>query len=208
MTLRLGILISGTGSNMGAILDAIAAGTLDAEVAVVISNKAEAKGLLRARDAGVPTRVLSHKAYADRAAFDRAIVEILREHGVTWVVLAGFMRVVTRELLAAFPDRVINIHPALLPAFPGVDAQAQAIAYGAKVTGCTVHFVDDGVDTGPIIAQEAVPISEGDDRDTLAARLLGREHQLLVEVLRKIADGKVSMAPSLEGERRRVVVAR
>jgi phosphoribosylglycinamide formyltransferase-1 len=206
MTLDLGVLISGSGTNLGAILAAVKDGRLDARVKVVISNREAAGGLERARAAGVPTRVLSHKAYASREAFDGALVETLREAGAQWVVLAGFMRVVTPVLLEAFKDRVVNIHPALLPAFPGVDAQAQAIAYGVRVAGCTVHFVDPGVDTGPIIAQAAVQVEDGDDRDKLAARILEKEHELLVRVISWIADGRVRIVEGEPGGRRRVVV--
>jgi phosphoribosylglycinamide formyltransferase 1 len=206
MTLDLGVLISGSGTNLGAILAGVADGRLDARVKVVISNREAAGGLERARAAGVPTRVLSHKAYASREAFDAALVETLREAGVQWVVLAGFMRVVTPVLLEAFKDRVVNIHPALLPAFPGVDAQAQAIAYGVRVAGCTVHFVDPGVDTGPIIAQAAVQVEDGDDRDKLAARILAKEHELLVRVISWIAEGRVRIVEGEPGGRRRVVV--
>jgi phosphoribosylglycinamide formyltransferase-1 len=191
VALALGVLVSGTGSNLGAILAAIAEGNLDARVGVVVSNKADAKGLDRARDHGVAAIVLSHKGHADRDAYDRALVDALRAHGVEWVVLAGFMRIVGRGFLDAFPGRVINIHPSLLPAFPGVDAQAQAIARGVKISGCTTHFVDGGVDTGPIIAQRAVPVLEGDTRDALAARILVEEHALLVETLQRIARGDV-----------------
>ncbi len=206
MTLDLGVLISGSGTNLGAILAAVEGGRLDARVKVVISNREAAGGLERARAAGVPTRVLSHKAYATREGFDGAIVETLRDAGAQWVVLAGFMRVVTPVLLDAFKDRVINIHPALLPAFPGVDAQAQAIAYGVRVAGCTVHFVDPGVDTGPIIAQAAVQVEDGDDRDKLAARILEKEHELLVRVISWIAEGRVRIVEGEPGGRRRVVV--
>jgi len=189
----LGVLISGRGSNLGAILDAIAAGELAARVRLVVSNKADAAGLARAEAAGVATRVIPHGAYPDRAAFDGAIVAALREAGASHVVLAGFMRIVTPVLLDAFPHRVINIHPSLLPAFPGVDAQAQALAYGARVTGCTVHLVDSGTDTGPILAQAAVAVREGDTRDTLAERILAHEHALLVRALGWIAAGKVEV---------------
>lgn len=205
-TLNLGVLISGRGSNLGAILDAIASKRLDAEVRVVISNKASAGGLDAARAAGVPARVVAHQEFPDRASFDGALVAALREAGVEWVVLAGFMRIVTPVLLDAFPARVVNIHPSLLPAFPGVDAQAQALAYGARITGCTVHLVDAGTDTGPIIAQAAVPVIEGDDRDRLAARILVHEHELLVRVLGWIAAGKVSVA-KVDGVRAIVRVA-
>jgi len=199
--MKIGVLISGRGSNLSAILDAIEQKKLDAEVCLVISNKANAAGLLRAQAAGVPTRVIAHGDYPDRESFDAAMVAALREAGVEWIVLAGFMRIVTRVLLDAFPMRVINIHPSLLPAFPGVDAQAQALAYGARITGCTVHFVDTGTDTGPILAQAAVPVLEDDDRDRLAARVLEHEHALLVRALGWIAEGKVEVTPRGEGMR-------
>lgn len=196
MTLDLGVLISGRGSNLQAILDAVAAGSLDARVKVVLSNRADAAGLERAAQAGVPTRVLSHKDFAGRESFDAALVSALRDAGASWVVLAGFMRIVTSVLLDAFPSRVLNIHPSLLPAFPGVSAQAQALAHGARITGCTVHLVDTGTDTGPILAQAAVPIRDDDTEETLSARLLRREHELLLHCLRAIADGRLSVEPA------------
>ena len=205
--MNLGVLISGRGSNLGAILAASAAGTLGARVALVVSNKADAPGLARAAAAGVPTRVIPHGAYPDRASFDAALVAALREASVDTVVLAGFMRLLTPVFLDAFPYRVVNIHPSLLPAFPGVDAQAQAIAYGARVTGCTVHLVDAGTDTGPIIAQAAVPILDGDDAASLSARLLPKEHALLVCALGWMAAGKVTVTPpAVDGGRAAVRV--
>ena len=201
MTMDLGVLISGRGSNLEAILDAVAKGALDARVRVVISNKASAGGLEIARAAGVPTVVIPHGEHPDRASFDAAIVAALREAGVACVVLAGFMRLVTPVLLSAFPYRVVNIHPSLLPSFPSVDAQAQALAYGARITGCTVHLVDAGTDTGPILAQAAVPVFDGDDRDTLAARILVREHELLVRALGWLSQGLVEIEPAAAGSR-------
>jgi phosphoribosylglycinamide formyltransferase-1 len=189
--ITLGVLVSGGGTNLQAILDAIAAKTLDAAVAVVISNVPGAGALARAQKAGVETVVLDHRAYPDRASFDAAVVEELRRRGVDYVVLAGFMRLVTPTLLGAFPMRVVNVHPALLPAFPGVNAQAQALAYGVRVTGCTVHFVDAGTDTGPIIAQAVVPVLPEDDEATLKARVLEKEHELLPRVLQWCAEGRV-----------------
>ncbi|MFO0590621.1 MAG: phosphoribosylglycinamide formyltransferase [Polyangiaceae bacterium] len=204
--LDLGVLISGRGSNLLSILHAEAAGRLDANLRVVASNRADAGGLLHAKARNVPTRVLSHKDYPTREAYDAAMVDVLREAGVTFVVLAGFMRIVTPVLLDAFPDRVINIHPSLLPAFPGVHAQAQALAYGVKMTGCTVHFVDAGTDSGPIIAQTAVPVRDDDDEETLAARVLNAEHNLLPRVLQWIAQGRVEIVRPASGGRPRVVV--
>ena len=192
-TLDLGVLVSGSGTNLQAILDAIAAGSLDARVRLVVSNRAEAKALERAAKAGVPTLVLSHRDYATREDYDAALVRALREAGVEWVMLAGFMRILTPVFLGAFPNRVINIHPSLLPAFPGLDAQKQALEYGVRVSGCTVHLVDAGTDTGPILAQAAVPVLDGDDRDSLAARILKREHELLVAVLHWISEGRLKL---------------
>ena len=190
--LSLGVLVSGTGSNLQAIVDAIAAGTLNARVKVVISNRAGVQALERARAAGVSALTIPHKDFPSRESFDRALVSALREAQVDWIALAGFMRVLTPEFLRAFPGRIINIHPALLPAFPGVDAAKQALDYGVKITGCTVHFVDQGVDSGKIIAQRAVPVETGDDLATLAARIHRAEHELFVAVLRDIADGRVA----------------
>jgi phosphoribosylglycinamide formyltransferase-1 len=205
--MRLGVLVSGGGTNLGAILAAVASGELAADVSVVVSNKADAGGLERARAAGVEAVAIPHKSFATREAFDQAVVDCLRAHRVEWVVLAGFMRVVTPVLLDAFPRRVINIHPALLPAFPGVDGPGQALAYGVKVAGCTVHLVDAGVDTGPIIAQATVPVLADDDRDRLAARILVEEHKLLVRVLDWASRGRVRVVDSENG-RARVVVDR
>ena len=199
--MKLGLLASGRGSNVQAILDAAAAGRLGgAEPAVVIANVAGAAVLERARAAGVPGRTIAHPGFARREDFEAALVEALGEYGVEWVVLAGFLRLLGARFLGAFPGRVINIHPSLLPAFPGIRAQAQALAAGVKVSGCTVHFVDEGLDTGPIIAQAAVPVLEEDDEATLSARILGEEHRLLPEVLRWIAEGRVVR----EGRRVRV----
>ena len=192
----LGILVSGSGTNLQAILDAVAKGVLRTKIGVVLSNVATAKALDRAKAAGIETAVVDHKAYASREAFEAAVVEVLRSKGVDCVVLAGFMRLVTPVLLDAFKDRVVNIHPALLPAFPGVHGQKQALDYGVRVSGCTVHFVDAGMDTGPIIAQSTVPVLDDDTEDTLKARILEKEHALLPEVLQWISDGRVEVVPS------------
>ncbi|MCC6664950.1 MAG: phosphoribosylglycinamide formyltransferase [Polyangiaceae bacterium] len=185
--LDLGVLVSGSGTNLQAILDAVAEGRLDARVRVVVSNKPGVPALERAQRAGVPAVVVPHRDFTTREDFDRKLVEVLRAAGVKLVVLAGFMRVLTPVFLQAFAGRVINIHPSLLPAFPGVGAQAQALAHGVKVTGCTVHYVDAGVDTGPIIAQRALPVLDGDTVESLTARLLEQEHALMVEALNRIA---------------------
>jgi phosphoribosylglycinamide formyltransferase-1 len=194
--LSLGVLVSGAGSNLQAVLDAIASGSLNAHVRVVISNRPNVQALERARAAGIPALTIPHKDFATREAFDRALVSALREAEVSWVVLAGFMRVLTPEFLSAFPGRIVNIHPALLPAFPGVDAAKQALAYGVKITGCTVHFVDQGVDSGKIIAQRAVLVDPTDDLATLSARIHTAEHELFVSVLQDIAAGHVVALPA------------
>lgn len=199
----LGVLVSGSGTNLQALLDAVADGRLPAKIGVVVSNVANVRALDRARAADVPSIVVDHKAFPSREAFDAAIVDVLRAHEVRCVVLAGFMRLVTPVLLDAYPHRVVNIHPALLPAFPGIHAQRQALEYGARVTGCTVHFVDAGMDTGPIIAQTPVPIGDDDDEASLTARVLVEEHRLLPEVLSWIAEGRVEVI-TREGTRPRV----
>lgn len=205
VTLDLGILISGRGSNLQAILDAVAAGTLDARVRVVISNRADAAGLSRAEQAEIPTRTISHKEFSTREDFDAALVAALRDSGVEWVVLAGFMRLLTPVFLGSYKGRIVNIHPSLLPAFPGAHAHRDALAYGVKVSGCTVHFVDEGADTGPVIAQRSVPVLDDDDESKLAARVLAEEHTLLVDVLRALSEGRIHVDPATEGRRARVV---
>jgi phosphoribosylglycinamide formyltransferase-1 len=194
--ITLGVLASGSGTNLQAVLDAIAAGKLDARIAVVLSNVPGAGALDRARAAGVEAVVVDHTRHADRRSFDSAVVDVLRARGVEWVVLAGFMRLLTDVLLDAFPLRVVNIHPALLPSFPGVHAQRQALEYGVRVTGCTVHLVDRGTDTGPVVAQAAVPVRDGDDEETLRLRILKREHELLPRVLQWIAEGRMVVEPA------------
>ena len=175
----LGVLVSGRGSNLQAILDAIHAGRLPlAKVGVVISDNPEAKALLRVRGMGIPTVVLERKAFADRTAYETALADELERHQVDLVVLAGFTRILSACFIQRFPGAIVNIHPSLLPAFPGLDAQGQALRYGVKVAGCTVHFVDEGMDSGPIILQEAVPVELGDTTQTLADRILHVEHRL------------------------------
>jgi phosphoribosylglycinamide formyltransferase-1 len=207
-TLNLGILVSGSGTNLQAIIDAIAAKTLTAEIRVVISNRNDAFALERAARAGVPTRVLPHRDHANRETYDRALVSTLKHAGAEWIVLAGFMRILTREFLVPFAGRIINIHPALLPAFPGTHAQKQSLEYGVKVSGCTVHFVDEGVDTGPIINQRAVAVLDGDDEAALSLRILEQEHAALVEVLQWIAADRVRIEQNPSGGRSRVRVRR
>lgn len=201
--IKLGILISGRGSNLQAIIDAIARGDLqNTRIALVISNKSEAQGLERAERAGIPARVISHHDYETREAFDGTLVQALKEAEVDWVVLAGFMRLLTPVFLDAFRHRVINVHPSLLPAFPGVDAQAQALSYGVKVTGCTVHLVDAGMDTGPVIAQTAVTVMEGDTRDMLAERILIEEHATLVKALGWVEQDRIRLLEEGQGRRK------
>jgi phosphoribosylglycinamide formyltransferase 1 len=180
---RLGVLISGRGSNLQSIIDAVAAGTLRAAIAIVVSNRPDAHGVTRARDAGIETAVLKPREYATRDAYDSAVAELLRSRDVDLVCLAGFMRLVGSPLLAAFPNRILNIHPSLLPAFPGLDAQRQAIEHGVRVSGATVHFVTAELDGGPIVLQTAVPVLDDDTAETLAARILVEEHKLYPEAI-------------------------
>jgi len=193
----IGVLISGRGSNLQSIIDAIAAGRLDARIAVVVSNRAEAAGLQRASDAGIEALHLQARDFADRDAYDRALADLLKQRGVELVCLAGFMRLVGDALLSAFPNRVLNIHPSLLPAFPGLDAQRQALAHGVRVTGATVHVVNTELDDGPIVLQAAVPVLDADTVETLAARILVEEHRLYPEAISLVLDG----GWSIEGRR-------
>lgn len=189
MTRRLGVLLSGRGSNFVAIATAIREGRLPgAEIVAVVSNRADAAGLEAARGMGLPAVLVPSKGRS-REEHDAAMVEVLRQHGVEWVCLAGYMRVLTPGFLRAFPDRVLNVHPSLLPAFPGLDAQGQAIAYGVKVAGCTVHFVDEQLDHGVIVCQRAVPVEEGDTAETLASRILREEHRAYPEALGMVLSG-------------------
>jgi phosphoribosylglycinamide formyltransferase 1 len=178
MTPRLGVLISGRGSNLQSIIDAIRRGELQAEIAAVVSNRSEAAGLLRAQEAGLETLCLRQADFASRDAYDAAVARELQQRRVDLVCLAGFMRLVGAPLLDAFPNRILNIHPSLLPAFPGIDAQQQALNYGVKVTGATVHLVNAELDGGPIVMQAAVPVQAGDTVDSLSARILIEEHRL------------------------------
>jgi phosphoribosylglycinamide formyltransferase-1 len=190
MNRNLGVLISGRGSNLQAIVDAIAAGTLDARIALVVSNRADTAGLERARAACIDTLYLSHRAFASREAYDRALVDELRARDVGLVCLAGFMRLLSPVFIEAFPNAILNIHPALLPAFPGLDAQHQAWAHGVKVSGATVHLVDRDLDAGPIVLQRAVPVLEDDTPESLSARILEVEHQLYPEAIRLVLSGR------------------
>lgn len=202
--LRLGVLASGRGSNLQAIIDAIEAGSLQAQIAVVLSNKPDAVALERARKHGVPDVFLDAKPYAGqpdgKQAYDRALLEVLKKHEVELVILAGYMKIVTPVLIQAYPNRIMNIHPSLLPGFPGLDVQKKALEWGVKIAGCTVHFVTEGVDEGPIIIQAAVPVGEGDDADTLSARILEQEHRVYPKAIQLYADGRLQV----EGRRVRV----
>jgi phosphoribosylglycinamide formyltransferase 1 len=180
---RLGVLISGRGSNLQAIIDAIDERRLDAEIALVISNKADAAGLERARQHGIATRCISHRDFSTRDDFDRAIVGELRARDVGLVCLAGFMRLVGAPMIEAFPNAILNIHPSLLPAFPGVDAQRQALEHGAKISGVTVHLVTPELDGGPIVVQRPVPVRDDDTVDTLSARILVEEHRAYTDAI-------------------------
>jgi phosphoribosylglycinamide formyltransferase-1 len=192
--MNIGVLVSGSGSNLQAILDADKRGELGgAHVALVISNVPGVRALERAAAAGVPAVVIPHKEFPSRPAFDAALIAKLREFSVEAVALAGFMRIVTPSFLQAFPGRVLNIHPSLLPAFPGTHAQRQALEYGAHLSGCTVHLVDEGCDTGPILMQACVPILDDDDEARLTARILVEEHKLYPAALRALAEGRVEV---------------
>ena len=190
---RLGVLISGRGSNLQSIIDAIAARRLDATLAVVISNRSDAPGLQRAREANVEAVVLSARDYADRMAYDGAIADTLNSRSVSLVCLAGFMRLVGQPLLDAFPERILNIHPSLLPAFPGLEAQRQALEHGVRVSGATVHFVNAALDAGPIILQAPVTVLDDDTVDTLSARILVEEHRLYPEAIQVVLDSRWSV---------------
>ncbi|HVC19613.1 MAG TPA: phosphoribosylglycinamide formyltransferase [Vicinamibacterales bacterium] len=191
---RLGVLISGRGSNLQAILDAIASGRLTAAVAVVMANRPDAGGLARAQAAGIEAICLDHQAYADRHAYDEALAAELRRREVGVICLAGFMRKLGPRFIDAFPNRILNIHPSLLPAFPGLHAQRQAIAHGVKVSGATVHFVTTELDAGPIVLQAAVPVRDEDTEETLSARILVEEHRIYPEAIRIVLEGRWSIA--------------
>src|SRR5579862_8744822 len=194
--MRLGILISGRGSNFEAIANSIARRKLDAEIAIVISNRANAAGIEIARERGIPLRIIP-SAGMDRETYDKLLIEELRTHEVDLVCLAGFMRLLSADFIRAFPNRVLNIHPSLLPAFAGLDAQRQALEYGVRITGCTVHFVDEFLDSGPIIIQSAVPVLDADTVESLSARILLQEHAIYSKAIGYIVDGRVT----IEGRR-------
>lgn len=198
--LVLGVFASGRGSNLEAILNEIEAGKLPARVAVVVSDQPEAPALERARRRGIPALAVLPGDFSSRQAYEERLVEICRQHGVELVVLAGFMRLLGPTFLSAYRHHIMNIHPALLPSFPGLHAQEQAVRYGVRFSGCTVHFVDEGVDTGPIILQAVVPVEQDDTPETLAARILVEEHRLYPEAIRLYAEGRLHI------EGRRVII--
>ena len=191
--LPLGVLISGGGTNLQAIIDAIAGGQLPAEIRLVVSDRSDAYGLSRAERHGIPSAALPHRGYPSRQAFEAALIRALRERGVELVVLAGFMRLLSSFFIRAFPQCIMNIHPGLLPAFPGLHAQRQALERGVRIAGATVHFVDEEMDHGPIICQAAVPVYPDDTEDSLSARILAQEHRLYPHALRLFAEGRLEV---------------
>ncbi len=190
---RVAVLISGNGSNLQALIDACAAPDFPAEIVQVIANRAEAYGLRRAQQAGISTRVIEHTRFPDRAAFDAALHEALLACNAELVCLAGFMRLLTQEMVAQWQGRMVNIHPSLLPAFAGINTHARALEAGVKITGCTVHFVVPEMDAGPIIIQAAVPVAAGDDSEALGARVLAQEHRIYPQALKWLAEGRIAM---------------
>ena len=190
MTKRIGVLLSGRGSNFEALAESVAAGRIpSAEIAIVISNKPDARGLERAKSRGIETRLIPSKGL-EREAYDRQVVAVLREHKVDLICLAGYMRLLSPYFVAEFPQRILNIHPSLLPSFPGLESQKQALDYGVKVAGCTVHFVDENLDAGPIIVQAVVPVQDTDDEHVLSERILKEEHRIYTEAVKIVLEGK------------------
>jgi phosphoribosylglycinamide formyltransferase 1 len=185
--MRLAVLLSGRGSNFQSIHEAIQRGVLGAEIVCVISNRPDSPGIARARDYGYAAHALDHKTFSNRAAHEEEVLRVLDEACPDFIVLAGYMRLLGASFIERYPNRILNIHPSLLPSFPGVDAQAQAVAYGVKVSGCTVHFVDEQLDAGPILVQRAVEVRDDDTAETLSARILVQEHEAYVEALQKLA---------------------
>jgi phosphoribosylglycinamide formyltransferase-1 len=191
--LKLGVLISGNGSNLQSIIDHIEKGSLKAIIKIVISNNPDAYGITRAKERGIAVAVIKNSDFKNKEEFDLELIRILKNHNVDLVILAGFMRIITPALLKAFPQKIMNIHPALLPSFPGIHGQKQALEYGVKLSGCTVHFVDEGVDTGPIIIQSAVQVFDDDTEETLAARILKEEHRIYPQAIQFFAEGKIEI---------------
>jgi len=198
--LGVGVLISGRGSNMEALAEACAAGDFPAVIRVVISNRPDASGLDKAASFGIPTAVVDHSKFASKADFEAELLRALEEHGCEIVCLAGFMRVISADFISRYPHRILNVHPSLLPAFPGLNVQRKALDYGVRLSGCTVHFVVPEVDAGPIVAQAAVPVADGDTEESLAARILEQEHLVYPEALRLLAEGRLRV------EGRRVMI--
>jgi phosphoribosylglycinamide formyltransferase 1 len=193
MKKRIAILLSGRGSNFEAIADSVAAGRIDAEIAIVLSNRPDARGLEIARERGLPAATIPSKGL-DRESYDRLLLAELGKHKVDLICLAGYMRLLSETFVRAYPLRILNIHPSLLPAFPGLDAQDQAIDYGVKVSGCSVHFVDENLDSGPVVLQAAVPVLDGDTAETLSARILKEEHRIYSEAIQLILSGQYRLA--------------
>lgn len=191
--ISLAVLVSGNGTNLQAIIDSIEAGGLDAKIKIVLSNNANAYAIERAKKHRIPTFIITDSHFQTREDSDRHLVEILKSHSIDLVVLAGFMRLLTPVLIKSFPMRIINIHPALLPAFPGLHAQKKAVEYGAKFSGCTVHFVDEGVDTGPIIIQAVVPLDDNDTEETLSKKIQKEEHRIYPQAIRLIAEARLDI---------------
>ncbi|MGH7827756.1 MAG: phosphoribosylglycinamide formyltransferase [Candidatus Binatia bacterium] len=187
----IGVLISGSGTNLQSIIDAIEARKLDARIAVVVSNRADAYGLVRAANHGIPTEVLDHKRFSSREAYDEAVVDILRARNVELAILAGFMRLLSPVFVKAYSNRIMNIHPALLPSFPGLHVQKKAIEHGVRFSGCTVHFVNEECDEGPIIIQAVVPVFPDDTEETLAARILEQEHRIYPRAIQLYSEGRL-----------------
>ncbi|WP_432820913.1 phosphoribosylglycinamide formyltransferase [Trichloromonas sp.] len=192
--LRIGALASGGGTNLQAIIDRCQDGSLPAEIVLVISNNQDAGALERASKAGIPVACIDHRSYASREEFDHRVVSALQNAKVDLVILAGFMRIISEIFVEAFPNRIMNIHPALLPAFPGLHVQRKALEYGVRISGCTVHFVDTGTDTGPIIIQAAVPVLDSDTEATLSARILEQEHQIYPRAIQLFAEGRLRVS--------------
>ena len=194
MTKRIGVLLSGRGSNFEALAESVAAGRIpNAEIAIVLSNREGAPGIDRARQRGIATRVIPSKGL-EREAYDRQVVAVLNEHKVDLICLAGYMRLLSPYFVAAFPNRILNIHPSLLPSFPGLESQRQALEYGVKFAGCTVHFVDENLDAGPIVLQAVVPVEDGDTEATLSERILREEHRIYTEAVKIILEGNFKIA--------------
>jgi len=189
--ISIGVLISGGGTNLQSIIDAIEAKQLDAKIQFVLSNKADAHGLVRAKNHGIPTEVLDHKSFPSREAYDQAVVDLLHGRGVELVVLAGFMRLLSPVFIKAYSNRIMNIHPALLPAFPGLQVQKKALEHGVRFAGCTVHFVNEECDEGPIIIQAVVPVFADDTEAALAARILKQEHKIYPRAIQLYAEGRL-----------------